>query len=528
MRIACIQTAANDITQYKENWDNILQMIDEAASNEVSLIVLPECAYPAYFLGLDLEKTREAMAHIDRVKEDIAARAKRHKVYIAAGLAVEEEGRMLNGGLLFSPDGELVCSIGKCNLWHFDHKWFECGTSFDVVHTRMGKVGLIICADGRAPEITRILALKGARIIIDMANLTASGRNPAKLSNPQFDYMLRVRAIENGVWLIMADKAGIEADTVVYAGRSCVINPEGEVVAAASADKPEILYADIDEKPSEKNLPKRRPEAYRILTEPTETLPVYKDMSQPVAVWDTEFQVSVVQFGHVDEDEYAVKAARFIRILENQDSRLILLPQLKEGADIENCVANIKQALSHPSTIVALTGYLREGENKYKTTVIFSKDRNYGRYDKIHVEEPGEEGLVPGSAENAVIKTPLGKLGVMHDQEGLIPEVARSLMLGGADIILWSDSRYDERNDMIVQTRAAENKVYVARSGNMEQGDHSVIASPMGNIAASTFKGTDQATSSLIVTALSKSKTIVPGTNVVLDRKPKLYKELVK
>ncbi|MGB9867722.1 MAG: carbon-nitrogen hydrolase family protein [Bacillota bacterium] len=526
MRVACVQTTANDVTDYQQNWNHVLRVIDEAALNRAQLIVLPESVYPAYFLGLDLEKATEAVAQIERIKLDIAQKAKRYQVYIAAGLAVMEDGKMLNAGLLFSPDGEVVCNTAKCNLWHFDHKWFHCGTSFDVADTPFGKVGLIICADGRAPEIPRILALKGAKIIIDMANLTASGKDPGRLSNPQFDYMLRVRALENGVWLIMADKVGVEADTIVYAGRSCVINPHGEVVAAASPDKPEILYAEIDETRSGRSLPKRKPEAYEILVKPTETLPVFEEISHPTIVGQTELQLSVVQFRHRDGDEYLTKALKFVKVLEKQDSQLIFLPQLRKGENLETCVANIKRALSEVSTMVAVTGYIREADKVYKTTLVFSKHRDYGRYDKVHVEDDRDEGLAQGSIAKAVVETPICKLGIMHDQEGLLPEVPRSLMLMGAELVLWSDRRCDGSNDLVVQTRAAENKIYVARSGNAEQADHSVIASPMGTIVASTFQGTDQAASTLVVAALSKSKTIVPGTNVVLDRRPELYKEL--
>lgn len=526
MKVACIQAAAKDVTEYKKAWNDALELLDKAAGKGSGLVVLPECIYPAYYLGYDMEKTWEAMGYLENVKTDIAQKAKEHGIYIAVGLAVEQDGKMVNGGLLFGPDGEQIVNAVKCNLWHFDHKWFDCGTSFEVVKTEIGKIGLIICADGRAPEIPRILALKGAEIIIDLANLTASGKDPSKLSNPQFDYMLPVRAYENGVWLIMADKAGIEAESIVYAGRSCIISPEGRVVAAAPPDKPEILYADIDIRSGSRKIPERRPEAYGILVQPTETLPVYRDMSEPVAVWDTEVLVSTVQFDYGDEAAFISKASKFVRTLENQDSRLIMLPQLKDGIDLESCMEKIRQGISNSSTVTVLTGYRKENGKEFKSTIVFSKERVYGRYDKIHAEK--NEKIVSGSMDDSVIKTPLFKLGVMHDQEGLLPEFARSLMLGGADVILWSDNRYDEMNEKIVQSRAAENKVYLIRSGVAAQGDNSVIATPGGNIVASTFKGTDQGASSLIVTAFSRSKTVVPGTNVVLDRKPFLYEELVK
>lgn len=525
MIIASVQQNAHDVKSYKDAWKELLMLIDDAASEPVDLIVLPECAYPAYYLGYDANMTSEAMGNIDKVIGDISERAKKYKVNIAVGLAVKKDSCLMNQGLFFNREGELLGSCSKSNLWHFDRKWFGCGTTFDVIESDIGKIGLIVCADGRAPEISRMLALQGAEIIIDMANLTATGNNASNLTNPQFEYMLPARAIENGVWLVMADKVGLEANSVLYAGRSCIISPEGKIVAAASSDKPEVVYAEVDLTKERKGLPERRPEEYKLLVQPTENLPIYKNMTTPVVIWDTEMQAAVVQFGYNSEEEYIQKSRKFIKVLEDQDTALISLPQLKRGMNFADCTEKLRSELTYNNTMIAVTGYRQEKGHEFKSTVVASGTSIYGVYDKIHADE---QGLTGGIFDNSIIRTPLCNIGFMHDQEGMIPEAARCLMLGGADVILWSDNEGGNAADLIARTRASENKVYIIRTGCMDKNDYSMIVNPDGRIISCTLSGVDQSASSLLVTALCNSKTVVPGTNVVLDRKPFIYEVLIR
>ena len=70
------------------------------------------------------------------------------------------------------------------NLWHFDRDLYEPGRSFDVVDSPFGRIGLLICADARLPEIARVLSVMGADLIIDPANLTGYSFSPKGLTNP--------------------------------------------------------------------------------------------------------------------------------------------------------------------------------------------------------------------------------------------------------------------------------------------------------------------------------------------------------
>lgn len=170
--VACIQLEARDVSQYEQTEKEILEWIDSLCSEEkVDLLVFPECAWPAYFLRENEEAAELALKRTPNFMKEVAQRAAHYRVHIAMGLYVQENGLLRNAGFLWGPEGEILGRVYKSNLWHFDRKFIEAGELFSVIDTSLGKLGMMICADGRAPEIARILAEKGAEVIIDMAGL---------------------------------------------------------------------------------------------------------------------------------------------------------------------------------------------------------------------------------------------------------------------------------------------------------------------------------------------------------------------
>src|SRR3989304_4331510 len=100
----------------------------------------------------------------------------------------------------------------------------SCGTSMRTgsrpaaqapgFHTSIGCLGLMICADGRLPEIARTLALRGAQLIVNPTAWVSTARDRRLLTNPQYEYMIPVRALENGVWIASANKVGTEEESI--------------------------------------------------------------------------------------------------------------------------------------------------------------------------------------------------------------------------------------------------------------------------------------------------------------------------
>ena len=102
--------------------------------------------------------------------------ARQHGVFLASGFTelADDRDKVFNSGLLVGPDGQLLLHYQKQFLATHDHNWFEVGVrSLRWWTPEIGGLGLLICFDGRIPEIARCLALQGAEVIVDMANFFA-------------------------------------------------------------------------------------------------------------------------------------------------------------------------------------------------------------------------------------------------------------------------------------------------------------------------------------------------------------------
>ena len=130
-----------------------------------------------------------------------------------------------------------------------------------VVDTEFGKVGVAICYDVRFPELSRKMALLGAKLIVLPAafNMTTG---PA-----HWDVTMRARALDNQIYFAAVSPARNMEGLYQAYGNSCVITPWGDFLAKAD-EKETILYADIDmayEEEIRQQLPllkHRRPELY--------------------------------------------------------------------------------------------------------------------------------------------------------------------------------------------------------------------------------------------------------------------------
>src|SRR4030095_2644507 len=169
----------------------------------------------------------------------MAELAKKHRIHIASGMTELEptSQRIFNSGVLLDANGELVLHYQKQFLATHDQNWFDFGVKgCPVADTDLGRIGLIICFDGRIPEIARCLALQGAEDIVDMANFFAMD---------QAEMWVPARAFENGVWLVAATKAGVER-SIYYPGGSMIVAPTGDVVAKMPYDTHGVISAEID------------------------------------------------------------------------------------------------------------------------------------------------------------------------------------------------------------------------------------------------------------------------------------------
>lgn len=202
--------------------------------------MLPEGTVPAYVIGSEPVDPQL----LERAAADLIAIAAQTGVTIVYGGGRYDGERFLNAAAVVTGAG-VIGTADKCFLWHFDRRWFSPGSALEPVATPAGRLGILICADGRIPTIASTLVDRGAEMLVVPTAWVSSGRDPAALENLQADVMIAVRAFENGVPLVAANKVGVEARSVAYCGKSAIVAADGSFVARADQDAETTLRATI-------------------------------------------------------------------------------------------------------------------------------------------------------------------------------------------------------------------------------------------------------------------------------------------
>ena len=240
LRIACGQVQARDLAAAPEALADALEVVARAGTAGAQLCILPEATYPAYVLG----SSEAARATIAMGPDPVAAfcdAARDAGCAVVVGLVLEGPHGLENAAVLIDVEGVVRARAAKRFLWHFDREWFAPGGAGSL----HDGIGMLVCADARLPEIGLDLAARGARVIANPTAWVTSMPPPAG-TNSQAEFLWRVRALENGVVAAAATKVGAEADTVIYAGRSQIVGPDGTVLAIGSADRPELVIAEVE------------------------------------------------------------------------------------------------------------------------------------------------------------------------------------------------------------------------------------------------------------------------------------------
>jgi predicted amidohydrolase len=240
IRVAALQLQAHNRSDFRGATERIVAAVRRAAEN-ADLVVLPEATFPAYVLG----HTRLDEGAIDAALRHLREVAVETQSVIVAGAAASTDGAIYNAAFVVDADGSVAGRADKLFLWHFDRRWFTPGERVAPITTAIGRLGVLICADGRIPTIARALVDDGAAALVMPTAWVTSGRDPRALENVQADLLARVRAYENRVPFVAANKCGSELGMVAYCGKSQIVDSSGEVVAIAGEREPETLQARV-------------------------------------------------------------------------------------------------------------------------------------------------------------------------------------------------------------------------------------------------------------------------------------------
>lgn len=254
------------------NLARAVNMVEKSAGANAELVVLPEmfnCPYDTRKFG-DYAEERED----SRTLRAVSAAAQECGLYMVAGSIPEKEGdKIYNTSFIFNPSGEIIGAHRKLHLFDIDlsgevafteSETLTSGQEITVLETDLCTLGVAVCYDLRFIEIFRIMALRGAELMVipGAFNLITG---PAHWEN-----LIRARAIDNQVYVAAASPARDENASYVAYGHSMVADPWGKILRQAGVGE-EILYAVINPSKVEEvrnNLPvikNRRTDLYDII-----------------------------------------------------------------------------------------------------------------------------------------------------------------------------------------------------------------------------------------------------------------------
>jgi omega-amidase len=236
------------VVENKElNLSKARSMIKEAAANGCELVVLPEMFNCPYNSRL-FPKYAESFPDGDTLKM-LSEAAAEEKVYLIGGSIPERElNHIYNTSFVFGPRGELLAKHQKIHLFDVDlpdgisfheSRTMGAGGKITVVKTELCTLGVAICYDIRFPELIRLMALKGAEIVVLPAAFNMN-TGPA-----HWELLLRTRAVDNQVFIVGASSARNTEASYVSFGNSAIVDPWGRIIAQAD-EKETILYGEID------------------------------------------------------------------------------------------------------------------------------------------------------------------------------------------------------------------------------------------------------------------------------------------
>jgi predicted amidohydrolase len=267
MRAAAVQLNSTDDKQ--RNLEAAERLVHDSAADGAELIALPE----KWNLLGGGEALRAGAEQLDGPTITAARSwARELGVYLVAGSIAEhrpDHERLFNTSVLIGPDGDVESVYRKIHMFDVDvggvayreSEHEQPGGEIVLAHAGDVPVGMTVCYDLRFPELYRILAVRGARVLVVPSAFTLhTGKD-------HWEVLLRARAIENSAFVLAPNQIGEAPPHYRSYGRSMILDPWGVVLATAS-DEECFVAAELDFalqdriRESLPSLANRRPESY--------------------------------------------------------------------------------------------------------------------------------------------------------------------------------------------------------------------------------------------------------------------------
>jgi predicted amidohydrolase len=224
------------------NIRKIAENVKKAKQQGAELIIFPELSLTGYIVRDEIYELAETIpgsstAFLEKIAEETGT-------YIVFGmpeLSEKTRATVYNAAVLVGPNG----FIGKYRKMYLpthsvfeEKRYFRPGYRAEAFKTELGKIGLIVCYDLFFPEVSRLIRLKGAQLIVCISASPAARRK-------FFETLTFARAMENTAFLAYVNLVGIE-DGLHFWGGSRLISPSGEVLVKAKYDEEDLVFGKIN------------------------------------------------------------------------------------------------------------------------------------------------------------------------------------------------------------------------------------------------------------------------------------------
>jgi predicted amidohydrolase len=236
MRIACVQKDVR-LGAIDENVASLKAQLRQLAGEGVDLVVFPEAALTGYCVECHADAVAIALEIDSPPIATIVDLVNELGIMTIFGFAAREGERVTNVAMLLE-SGVPPRVYRKTHLPILGLDNFVTpGDELPVFETRHGRIGILICYDVRLPEPARVLALRGADVLV----LPTNWPRGAEISA---DVVAVARAAENQMYVATCNRVG-EENGFSFFGRSKIIAPNGRILQAAEGDET-VLRADLD------------------------------------------------------------------------------------------------------------------------------------------------------------------------------------------------------------------------------------------------------------------------------------------
>jgi predicted amidohydrolase len=250
----------------------MIALLEQGAAQGASLVVFPELPFTTFFPRWLLEGAElDAYFEAAMPNPDVQAlfdRARELGVGFHVGYAERTtDGHRYNTAILVNPTGEIFGKYRKVHLpgsveprpgdrfQQLEKRYFEYG-DLGVPAFRApepwpdGILGMLICNDRRWPEVWRVLGLQGVELVCIGYNSAAYDPNGGSTENEEIRTFhsriaVQANAYMNATWAVAVAKAGNEDGSGLIGG-SCIVDPNGVIVAEAKTLGDEVIVADCD------------------------------------------------------------------------------------------------------------------------------------------------------------------------------------------------------------------------------------------------------------------------------------------